>query len=459
MRFARALHRRRRPPNPLSNPPLTPFPALPKTTAKEANEEALERCKAVMEEHRKRLAAAPAPAVADPWQREAARRWGARVLQVQGVSDWAAYVRSRTARPPPNLPSPYALLQERYSFDPWHLLVACILMSRVSSAEVKDRCLGGFFQACPTPSALLDTDPATLLPILRSLGLFPNRMAGVLDVTQRFIDLPEFDVGLQGDLKIKGVGEFGYHSYLIFCRDENPHPSDKNLASFVSWRNATRAGAPSQLLAPGALLTPPAPNPPPEAVAAAAAAKAAAESGAAGEEKISAAGEEEAAAGDDAGAASASAASPPPATPTRRSRATAAVGRRSAVSPRRRSPRKVPVAEDDGGDGQASAAEPEPSAAEPSAAEPSAAEPSAASPRRRSPRKAVKGGSSDKSASAAVAARAKGSDKAKGPASKTTKGRSNAARSNAKAEDAAKVAGGGAAGQRRTIADYFAPSR
>jgi hypothetical protein len=222
-----------------------------------------------MEEHRRRLAAAPTPAVADPWQREAARRWGARVLQVQGVSDWAAYVRSRTARPPPNLPSPYALLQERYSFDPWHLLVACILMGRVSSAEVKDRCLGGFFQACPTPSALLDTDPAALLPILRSLGLFPSRMAGVLDVTQRFLDMPEFDVGLQGDLKIKGVGEFGYHSYLIFCRDENPHPTDKSLASFVGWRSATRAGAPSSLLSPDALLTPPLPNPPPEAVAAA----------------------------------------------------------------------------------------------------------------------------------------------------------------------------------------------
>lgn len=166
-------------------------PNCSQVTAQEANAAALARCKEVMEVHRQQFAALPLPAMgsatANAWQAEAARRWGPRVLHVANVHDWAAYVRSRTASPPPLLPSPYALLQERYAFDPWHLLVACVLMSRVSSAEVKERCLGGFFAACPTPSALLDTDPATLLPILRSLGLFPNRMSAIVDVTQRSV--------------------------------------------------------------------------------------------------------------------------------------------------------------------------------------------------------------------------------------------------------------------------------
>lgn len=66
-------------------------------------------------------------------------------------------------------------------------------------------------------------------------------------------------MGLVGDLKIRGVGEFGYQSYLIFCRDEDPRPSDKNLLAFVHWRNSMRLGAPSTLLDSSALPTPPAP--------------------------------------------------------------------------------------------------------------------------------------------------------------------------------------------------------
>lgn len=168
------------------------FP-VEKKTAQQANEEAILRCKQVMEEHKARLAApvvgklaaADLQNLADPNLQVAVSRWGPRVLQVADVADWAAYVESRTSTPPPGLPSPYALLQERYAFDPWCLLVACVLMSRVSSAEVKERCISGFFELCPTPSAFLDTDPELLLPVLRSLGLFPNRLAALVDVTQR----------------------------------------------------------------------------------------------------------------------------------------------------------------------------------------------------------------------------------------------------------------------------------
>ena len=39
-------------------------------------------------------------------------------------------------------------------------------------------------------------------------------------------------VGLQGEHKIKGVGEFGYHSWLIFCRDEGA-----TLKGFCRWRS------------------------------------------------------------------------------------------------------------------------------------------------------------------------------------------------------------------------------
>jgi hypothetical protein len=128
------------------------------------------------------------------WRAEAVRRWGPRVLDASPPS-WEAYVASRvpvpTAPGAPEPPSPLGLLQESYAADPWRLLVACVLMGRVSSADTKRRCLGAFFGAFPTPSSCLDAcTPDACLPLIDSLGLFDSRFKSVVDVTQRFLAQP-----------------------------------------------------------------------------------------------------------------------------------------------------------------------------------------------------------------------------------------------------------------------------
>lgn len=45
------------------------------------------------------------------------------------------------------------MLQERFCGDVWQLLVSCLLMTRVSSADTKDKALAGFFGTYPTPSS------------------------------------------------------------------------------------------------------------------------------------------------------------------------------------------------------------------------------------------------------------------------------------------------------------------
>ena len=47
-------------------------------------------------------------------------------------------------------------------------------------------------------------------------GLFDTRIRGLRDVTDRFLFMPKFQVGLAAPLKIYGVGAFTYDSYLIF---------------------------------------------------------------------------------------------------------------------------------------------------------------------------------------------------------------------------------------------------
>lgn len=110
-------------------------------------------------------------------------------------------------------------------------------MSRVSSAAVKEKCIGGFFAAYPTPSAALDSDPGHVLDIIAPLGLFPGRMKSIISISERFIEMPSFDAGLDKHNKIYGLGEFGIDSYLIFSRGEGASltPQDKNLRAFCSW--------------------------------------------------------------------------------------------------------------------------------------------------------------------------------------------------------------------------------
>ena len=186
-----------------------------------------------------------APSNADEWLAEATRRWGARVADV-ACEDWEAYVKSRISRPPP--PSPMELLQEFYAHDPWQLLVACVLMSRVSSWNTKHTAISGFFAQWPTPSAVLDAEPASFLPVMKPLGLFENRLRSLIAVSEKFLSMPVFDIGLDKERKIYGIGEFGYSSYLIFCRygtkdgGAQAHPSDSTLQALVRWLKSQSGG-------------------------------------------------------------------------------------------------------------------------------------------------------------------------------------------------------------------------
>jgi len=180
-----------------------------------------------------------APTGADEWRAEAERRWGDKVPSME---DYESYVRSRLPTPPP--PSDLQLLQEFYSADIWRLCVACSLMSRVSSHDVKSRTIAAFFARYPTPSAALDADPEELKAILHPLGLFPNRAKSLAAISQRFLEMPRFDLGLTPELKVFGFGSFGVDSYSIFCRGRlDLNPSDATLKSFVAWQKRRRAKA------------------------------------------------------------------------------------------------------------------------------------------------------------------------------------------------------------------------
>lgn len=143
---------------------------------------------------------------------------------------------SRLGTPPP--PSPMQLLQEYYAHDAWQLLIACALMSRVASGALKHECISNFFAKFPTPSAALAADSQDVFEIIKRLGLFPGRMRTIVEVSTKFLlETGEFEVGLEPELKIYGIGEFGVDSFEIFARgDVGRKPKDCNLQSFCAWQ-------------------------------------------------------------------------------------------------------------------------------------------------------------------------------------------------------------------------------
>jgi len=206
-----------------------------------------ERHKQLMEEAREAVLAERAkvktqvkaePGDQDAWKLQAVTRWGPQVENANPPS-WQRFVESRRSKPPPL--SPLGLMQEQYAHDPWKLLIACTLMSRVSSAEVKFRCIQGFFNNFPTPSAVMEhCTPEVALPIIDSLGLFDTRYRSIMDISSRFLVQDEFSCSRQGEDKIYGIGDFGVSSYEIWCLGEGKdlHPNDRNLAAFCNWLRA-----------------------------------------------------------------------------------------------------------------------------------------------------------------------------------------------------------------------------
>ncbi|EOD35093.1 hypothetical protein EMIHUDRAFT_110939 [Emiliania huxleyi CCMP1516] len=133
-----------------------------------------------------------------------------------------AFLTEGAARPFSRLPSPSA---ERGP-DPRPTA------ERPVSEVGRHRCISAFFAAYPTPSAFQAEvvqrgQVDALRGLVNSLGLFDDRLKSLLAITTAFLLPAEgedaFAVDLkkreQGGHKIHGVGEFGWHSWLIFCRD------------------------------------------------------------------------------------------------------------------------------------------------------------------------------------------------------------------------------------------------
>lgn len=184
---------------------------------------------------------AATPASATGWRAEAVVRWGPGVPDEHKVHDWETYVRSRLPTSMP--PSPLDIMQERYAYDIWRLLVACTLMTRINSERIKEGVIGKFFAHFPIPSSFLARSVGQeqqLQETIRPLGLVESRVKTITELTQSFLEMQVFDCGLKkGVNKIAGCGPFVVDSFHIFCRGVLlPETSDDSCRRYLEWRRS-----------------------------------------------------------------------------------------------------------------------------------------------------------------------------------------------------------------------------
>ncbi|PIN23492.1 hypothetical protein CDL12_03784 [Handroanthus impetiginosus] len=138
-----------------------------------------------------------------------------------------------TWRPPR---SPFKLLQEDHAFDPWRVLVICMLLNQTWSAEsgplildyithmpqefleilhrtlTAERVLSDLFKLCPNAQTATEVPAEEIEAVIRSLGLHKKRSAAIKRLSEEYLTDSWTHV-----TDLAGVGKYAANAYAIFC--------------------------------------------------------------------------------------------------------------------------------------------------------------------------------------------------------------------------------------------------
>ncbi|GMH37837.1 hypothetical protein BSKO_05710 [Bryopsis sp. KO-2023] len=128
--------------------------------------------------------------------------------------------------------SPYGLIEELLYWDPWKLLIACILLNKTSGVQVRS-IIWEFFKNYPTPERLLEEkDGSKIFNLIKALGLGSKRS----ETVKRFSD-EYLHEEWTNPIVLHGIGRYASDAYFIFCRGQwrDATPEDKELRRYVEW--------------------------------------------------------------------------------------------------------------------------------------------------------------------------------------------------------------------------------
>ncbi|KAL0288823.1 UNVERIFIED_CONTAM: Methyl-CpG-binding domain protein 4-like protein [Sesamum calycinum] len=124
--------------------------------------------------------------------------------------------------------SPFNLLQEDHAFDPWRVLVICMLLNQTTGLQA-GRVLSNFFQLCPNAKTAMEVASEDIEEVIRSLGLHKKRAVGIQRFSEEYLSESWTHV-----TDLTGVGKYAADAYAIFCTGkwERVRPVDHMLVKY-----------------------------------------------------------------------------------------------------------------------------------------------------------------------------------------------------------------------------------
>ncbi|KAL0290453.1 UNVERIFIED_CONTAM: Methyl-CpG-binding domain protein 4-like protein, partial [Sesamum radiatum] len=124
--------------------------------------------------------------------------------------------------------SPFNLLQEDHAFDPWRVLVICMLLNQTTGLQA-GRVLSNFFQLCPNAKTAMEVASEDIEEVIRSLGLHKKRAVGIQRFSEEYLSESWTHV-----TDLTGVGKYAADTYAIFCTGkwERVRPVDHMLVKY-----------------------------------------------------------------------------------------------------------------------------------------------------------------------------------------------------------------------------------
>ncbi|KAJ0969777.1 hypothetical protein J5N97_022654 [Dioscorea zingiberensis] len=125
--------------------------------------------------------------------------------------------------------SSYNLLQENHYFDPWRVLIICMLLNKTGGKQVR-KVLRKLFCICPDAKSMAwDVDEEEIEEAITTLGLQKTRAKKMKRFSQEYLEHDWTHV-----TQLHGVGKYAADAYAIFCvgKPEEVIPHDHMLVPY-----------------------------------------------------------------------------------------------------------------------------------------------------------------------------------------------------------------------------------
>ncbi|CAA3021354.1 methyl- -binding domain 4 isoform X1 [Olea europaea subsp. europaea] len=124
--------------------------------------------------------------------------------------------------------SPYNLLQEDHVFDPWRVLVICMLLN-VTTGRQTGKVISEFFTLCPNAKSATEVAKEDIEKVIQSLGLYRKRAEGIQHFSRMYMEESWTHV-----TELPGIGKYAADAYAIFCTGkwDRVRPLDHMLTKY-----------------------------------------------------------------------------------------------------------------------------------------------------------------------------------------------------------------------------------